>query len=229
MKKIIILSILYFISQNIFSQNKNNLDIGLGVSWMSEVLLKRGYRLDAEYNRQLKGRLGYAVNVNMNYSSGVGFDFTVHPADSGFLVVGNGIKSVAQNSLFFRPVSMANAHTWQVFHVNAQLNLTLELLNKPSDRLYLLGGLLLTYSSQTQIQEDIYVKKIEQISFIDLPNGSFKIVVPNYVRYYDIGLNIGCKYKHYFKNNFSIGAKANLEWGSTWGIFSFSTVCGVKF
>jgi hypothetical protein len=86
---------------------------------------------------------------------------------------------------------------------------------------------MVSFASQTQLQQEGFIYK--STATPQIPEWPVQIVVPHYLRYIDIGLNTGLKYRHYFNNDFSIGARAAMEYTENWGIFSLSATCGVRF
>jgi hypothetical protein len=228
MKKVLysIIAILFCFTSLLKAQKKNTLEIGIGTSMMSEVLLKKGFRFEAEYSRYFGKRAGLLLNLNVNYGSGVGFDFTTRAGESGFYAIGKDIPSAVMESIRSNPLQTFPAHTLQVFHATVVANAYIALMQKKQDELIIMAGGLVTYSSKTQIQEDAYIYKSESFPQIQ---GIVKVVVPHYSRYVDAGFDMGIKYKHYFKNDFSVGARAAMEYAEGWGIFSLTATCGVRF
>lgn len=215
-------------SMSLLKAQKNNaLEIGIGTSLMSEIFLKKGFRFEAEYSRYLHKRIGITANININYCSAVAFDTTRRTGISGFYVVGKDIPSPILETIRSSPIQTLPAHTTQILHATVLLNGHLALIKKEHDELILMTGLMLSYATQTQLQQDGFIYK--STASPQIPEWPVKFVVPHYLRYIDAGFNTGLKYKHYFNNDFSIGARAAMEYTENWGIFSLTATCGVRF
>lgn len=209
------------------AQKNNALEIGIGTSLMSEIFLKKGFRFEAEYSHYFYKQFGLTANINVNHCSAMGFDSTRKTGISGFYLVGKDIPTPILETIRSSPLKTLSTHTSQILHATISLNGHAALIKKERDELTIMMGLILSYAARTQIQQEGFIYKTQNTP--QIPEWPVVFVVPQYLRYIDAGLNTGLKYKHYFHNDFSIGARAAIEYTQDWGIFSLVATCGVRF
>ncbi|MBL7818315.1 MAG: hypothetical protein JNL70_25105 [Saprospiraceae bacterium] len=232
--KILFYSFLLFLlsSTTLLAQSHDNrLHLGVGTAILTRVPSKKGFYLEGEYSHKIRQKLFLTSHVNMAYSSGIGWGNL--PTDSLFIVA-NGFTPINSNlqSIFRDGYKNYIAHTWMAFEAIGQISIDLNLLKSPNDELTIGSGILLAYITHTQIQQDGIAsgKDFLSLGVGTVPN-RFVVVAPFYARFLDFGQSFSLKYKHFFKNNLSIGLGINQQRFFSSGDFTFSlaTLIGFRF